>query len=179
MRIGRVFARSLQIFLFLLVLNVGNLLHLKKCLTKVNCLSLRTNGKYLAHGDTPNLCYTVVKRFGSVSHLAFKLAPKSKKHFFFRRILYYSNSTALFQLHNLALCGDVHPNPGFGNTSVAAEVFSGRKPPTWKHPCAICSKPVRSNQKGILCDGCCNWRRTKCIGLNNRTYRKLSSSDDL
>ena len=125
------------------------------------------------------MCHTVVKRFGSVGHLASKLVPKSKKHFFFRRILYHSNSIALFQLDNLALCGDVHPNPGFGNTSVTAEVSSGRKPPTWKYPCAICSKPVRSNQRGILCDGCCNWHHTKCIGLDNRTYRMLSSSDDV
>lgn len=108
---------SLQTFMFLNVLNVGNLLHLNKCLTKVSCSSLRTNGKYLAQGDAPNLCYAVVKRFGSVSHLVFKLVPKRKKHFFFRRIHYHCNSTALFQLDNLALCGDVHPNPGFGNTS--------------------------------------------------------------
>ena len=32
---------------------------------------------------------------------------------------------------------------------------NARKPPTWKYPCVACSKPVRSNQKGILCDGCC------------------------
>ena len=146
-------------------------MHLKKCLTKVSCLSLRTNGKYLAHGDAPNLCYAVAKRFGSVSHLVFKLVPKRKKHFFFRRIHYHCNSTHL--------CGDVHPNPGFGNTSETAEVFAGRKPPTWKHPCAVCSKPVHSNQKGILCDGCSNWHHTKCIGLDNRTYRMLSSFDDL
>ena len=35
-----------------------------------------------------------------------------------------------------------------------------------------------SNQKGILCDGCSNWHHAKCIGLDNRTYMMLSSSDD-
>ena len=70
-----------------------------------------------AYGEVPNLCYAVVKRFG--------------------------NSTASFQLDNLALCLNV-------NTSETAEVSAGRKPPKWKHPCAVCSKPVRSNEKRIL-----------------------------
>ena len=99
-----------------------------------------------AYGEVPNLCYAVVKRFG--------------------------NSTASFQLDNLALCLNV-------NTSETAEVSAGRKPPKWNHPCAVCSKPVRSNEKRILCDGCCNWYHTKCIGVDNRMYMMLSCSDDL
>ena len=141
-------------------------------------MSLRTDGRHSTYGVVSNLPYALVKRFGSGSHLGFKFVPKCKKHFFFRRINYYGNSTASFQPDNLTLCGDVHPNPGFGNTSDTTVVSAGRKPPTWKHPCAICSKPVRSNQKGILCDGCCNWHHAKCIGMDNRTYMMLSSSDD-
>ena len=89
-------------------------MHLKRCLiTEVSCLSPRSNGKYLAHGEITNLCHAFEKRSGLGSHLGFKLVPKRKKHFFLRRIYHHCNSTASFQLDNLALCGDVHPNPGF------------------------------------------------------------------
>ena len=169
MRIRCAFVCSLQIFLFLMVLCSGNLLHLKKFLTKVSCLSLWANGKCLAPCEVSNLCYALVKDFGLCSHLGFKLVSKCKKHFLSRRINSHCNSTASFQLDNVVLCGDVHPNPGYGNTSDTAEVSTGRKPPTWKHQCVICSKPVHSNQKGILCVGCCNQHHTECIGMNNRT----------
>ena len=114
MGVGRAFARSLEILLFLIIFCARDLLHLKRCLiTEVSCLSPRSNGKYLAHGEITNLCHAFVKRSGLGSHLGFKLVPKRKKHFFLRRIYHHCNSTASFQLDNLALCGDVHPNPGF------------------------------------------------------------------
>ena len=169
---------SLQILLFFTAVDAGNLLHLKKCLTIGSCLSLRTNGRHSIYGVVSNLPYAFVKRFGSGSHLGFKLVLKRKKHFFFSRINYHGNSTAYFQLDNLALCGDVHPNPGFGNSTDTTVVSAGRKPPTWKHPCAICSKPVRLTKREFFCDGCCNWHHAKCIGMDNRTYMMLSSSDD-
>ena len=67
MTVERAVACSLQFFLFLTVLYAGNLLHMKKCLTKVSCLSLQTNRKYLARGEVPNFFYALVKRFGSGS----------------------------------------------------------------------------------------------------------------
>ena len=79
------------------------------------------------------------------------------------------------------MCGDVHPNPSYGcDTSVSngERGRNARKPPTWKYPCAACSKPVRLNQKGILCDGCCKWHHIKCVNMDHRLYRELSSSDD-
>ena len=79
------------------------------------------------------------------------------------------------------MCGDVHPNPGYGCDTSASNGERGRnarKPPTWKYPCAACSKPVRSSQKGILCDGCCKWHHIKCVNMDHRLYRELSSSDD-
>lgn len=128
------FSCSSQILLFLTFLSAGNLLHLKECLTKVFCLSPWNDGKCLAYGDVPILCSALIKRFGSGSRLGFKLTLNCRRHFFSRRINYHCNPTASFQLDNLALCGDVHPNPGHGNTSDTAGAFAGRKHPTWKHP---------------------------------------------
>ena len=52
--------------------------------------------------------------------------------------------------------------PGYGSTSAHDNITHvGRKPPTWKHPCGVCSNSVRANQKGILCDGCCTWHHIK------------------
>lgn len=38
--------------------------------------------------------------------------PPKKNAYLCTRIIYYSGSTASFQLHCLALCGDINPNPG-------------------------------------------------------------------
>ena len=134
MRDWRVFTCSPQILLFLTFLCAGNLLHLKKCLTKVFCLSPWNDGKCLAYGDVPILCSALIKRLGSGNRLGFKLTLNCRRHFFSRRITYHCNLTVSFQLDNLALCGDVHPNPGHGNTSDKAGAFAGRKHPTWKRP---------------------------------------------
>lgn len=48
--------------------------------------------------------------------------------------------------HQLLTCGDILPNPG----------------PNYKFPCGVCSKPVKSNQKGIQCETCDKWYHTKC-----------------
>ena len=148
-------------------------MHLKKCLIKVFCLSPWNDGKCLAYGDVPILCSALIKRLGSGNRLGFKLTLNCRRHFFSRITTYHCNLTASFQLDNLALCGDVHPNPGHGNTSEKAGAFAGSIPRGDTH-----YKPVRLNQKGILCDGCCNWHHAKCIGLESREYMMLSSSDD-
>ena len=119
MGVGRAFARSLKILLFLTIFCARDLLHLKRCLiTEVSCLSSRSNGKYLADGEITNLCHAFVSVLVWTAILVARLGttlivPKRKKHFFLPRIYHHCNSTASFQLDNLALCGDVHPNPGF------------------------------------------------------------------
>ena len=47
----------------------------------------------------------------------------------------------------LILCGDISSNPG----------------PKCKHPCEICSKTVRSNQRAVQCDSCNAWYHVKCM----------------
>ena len=66
----------------------------------------------------------------------------------------------------LLLSGDVDPNPG--------PVLQAQ----WKYPCGVCSRAVRSNQKGIFCEVCLQWLHTKCINLSNANYDRLSSSDE-
>ena len=78
-------------------------MHLKRCLiTEVSCLSPRSNGKYLVHGEITNLCHAFVKRSGLGSHLGFKLVPKRKKHFFLRRIYHLLLSRAFGQKRKLS-----------------------------------------------------------------------------
>ncbi len=62
----------------------------------------------------------------------------------------------------LLLSGDIHPCPG----------------PNYKYPCGTCHKPVKSNQKGILCDSCNKWYHIKCIDMPVDEYFRLGNSDE-
>ena len=60
--------------------------------------------------------------------------------------LYYPNSLKTFRL--MLPCGDVELNHGPNDAK------GERSRPCWKFPCGNCQKPVRKNQKGILCVHC-------------------------
>lgn len=45
-----------------------------------------------------------------------------------------------------------------------------------KFPCGSCSKPVRSNQLAICCDGCDLWYHTKCLQMPLHIYHGLNNS---
>ncbi len=62
----------------------------------------------------------------------------------------------------LLSCGDVHPCPG----------------PNYKFPCRVCHKPVKCNQKGILCDMCNLWHHIKCINMSTKEYFRLADNED-
>ena len=47
----------------------------------------------------------------------------------------------------------------------------------FKFPCKVCDKPVKSNQKGMLREECCDWHRIKCFGMNHNIYSSLASSN--
>ena len=95
---------------------------------------------------------------------------------------YYSNSDASFHLNYFKVCGDVHPNPGpttvNKNPKQNTDSTKSRKAPVWKCPCALWLKPVRANQKGILCDICNRWHHIKCLNMDPKLYMALSSSDE-
>ena len=68
---------------------------------------------------------------------------------------------ALVNYWLLLLAGDVERNPG-----------------PVKHPCGICSRPVKCNQKGIQCDCCYYWLHTKCLKMRDDEYMALAQSDE-
>ena len=52
--------------------------------------------------------------------------------------------------------------------------------PNWKHPCIVCiTKPVKTNQKGLLCNMCKKWLHLKCTDLNDRQYEYLETHIEL
>ena len=65
------------------------------------------------------------------------------------RVLYYSNSTASFQL---VLSGDIELNPG-----------PGLRAPK----CDSCNKTVKSNQKRLVCEQCFNVTHAKCVNMKH------------
>ena len=53
----------------------------------------------------------------------------------------------------LLLSGDIQINPG-----------------PIKHPCSLCERSVKSNQRAILCDGCGYWTHCRCSGVSKFEY---------
>ena len=65
-------------------------------------------------------------------------------------ILDHSKSSIILVLKFLVLqSGDIQVNPG---------------PPT--HPCGLCNKVVRSNQKAIECEECLHWFHVNCTAMS-------------
>ena len=54
----------------------------------------------------------------------------------------------------LLLSGDISINPG----------------PQTRYPCSICNRPVRCNQKALLCDLCDLWSHCRCSGAGDQVY---------
>ena len=75
-----------------------------------------------------------------------------------------SSVPRLVSVWTIILAGDIELNPG-----------PARK---WKFPCGVCAGPVKSNQKGILCEICNTWLHTRCIGMPDSVYSKLQDSTD-
>ena len=50
--------------------------------------------------------------------------------------------------------------------------------PNWKYPCVKCSKPVKTNQKGIECNICMKWIHLKCTKLSIAQYDYLEGNND-
>lgn len=99
------------------------------------------------------------------------------KGYFGTDLTRYPNSVSTFNISRLVQCGDIEINPGPGQ-SLSPGLSTTRKKPLWKCPCDVCTKPVRSNQKGILCDGCNKWFHLKCITMDLQAYIDLGSSDE-
>ena len=73
--------------------------------------------------------------------------------------------SSVLRLVFLFSAGDIERNPG-------------PKQQVYKHPCGVCQSPVRSNQRGILCEVCYKWFHTKCIGVSNEDCSRLQHSGE-
>ena len=60
----------------------------------------------------------------------------------------------------LLASGDIESNPG-----------------PVQYPCTVCEKPVKRNQRGILCDGCSQWTHARCGGVEEAEYLLLNSQE--
>ena len=88
--------------------------------------------------------------------LFIKLACQRRKYIK-RRINYYSNSVAQFNI--LLLAGDIETNP--------CDV---------KNPCSVCAKSVAKNNRAILCDSCQLWCHIRCGRVSLVEYNRLVST---
>ena len=79
-------------------------------------------------------------------------------------------STKQLTVFLLMIAGDIEYNPG---------PTRSRKQPTFKFPCVECAKPVKSNQRGIQCDFCCEWCHVNCIGMASNEYRDFCDDETL
>ena len=58
--------------------------------------------------------------------------------------------------------GDIQVNPG---------------PP--KHPCGLCNKAVRTNQKAIKCKECLHWSHINCTAMSTQSYDNFRRDSNL
>ena len=48
-----------------------------------------------------------------------------------------------------------------------------------KFPCTMCSKPVKRNQRAILCNTCDKWTHASCCGIGSDEYHQLSVCENI
>ena len=82
----------------------------------------------------------------SRSNLAIRMKLKRSK----RRVLYYPNTTAAFNV--ILQAGDIESNPG---------------PDFSPHKCSVCTKTVRCNQKQLICKQCFGLTHARCANFKN------------
>jgi len=62
---------------------------------------------------------------------------------------------------------------------IIASDCSTLNPGPIKHPCGVCKKPTKSNQRAICCDECNNWMHVKCISMSCESYLRYSNDSKL
>ncbi len=70
-----------------------------------------------------------------------------------------SGMSMVFVICLLLLCGDIEINPG-----------------PIKHPCSVCDKSVRVNQRALLCDSCLLWCHCNCSCISKVQYQLFQGS---
>ena len=60
----------------------------------------------------------------------------------------------------LLASGDIESNPG-----------------PVQYPCTVCEKPVKRNQRGIMCDSCSQWTHARCGDVGEAEYLLLTTQE--
>ena len=84
------------------------------------------------------------------------------------RGIYRFHPQRLYRVHRpaavivtlLLASGDIESNPG-----------------PVQYPCTVCKKPVKRNQRGIMCDGCSQWTHARCGGVEVAEYLLLTAQE--
>ena len=76
------------------------------------------------------------------------------------RRLYRVHRPAAVIITLLLASGDIETNPG-----------------PVQYPCTVCEKPVKANQRGIMCDGCSQWTHAHCGGVEEAEYLLLTAQE--
>ena len=82
------------------------------------------------------------------------------------------------QISRITSSSSVHSKPGLENLSLlilCGDILQNAGP-KWQHPCGVCQKQVKKNQKGLHCDSCDLWYHTKCCRVNDAIYNALANS---
>ena len=103
----------------------------------------------------------VVMMNASIASQPMIFPPRAARKLGIRTSLKPGERAVMTMLVLLVLSGDVEANPG-----------------PIRHPCTICSKCVRKNQRAILCSKCGMWTHAKCCGVSIPEYQKLSDRED-
>ena len=82
------------------------------------------------------------------------------------RGIYRVHPQRLYRVHRpaavivtlLLAAGDIESNPG-----------------PVQYPCTVCEKPVKRNQRGIMCDSCSQWTHARCGGVEEAEYVLLTA----
>ena len=82
------------------------------------------------------------------------------------RGIYRVHPQRLYRVHQpaavivtlLLAAGDIESNPG-----------------PVQYPCTVCEKPVKRNQRGIMCDSCSQWTHARCGGVEEAEYVLLTA----
>ena len=119
-----------------------------------------------------NMCYTGIYNFekssnfyvvSSIRARVRHLCKVQAEGFSATRVCRYPNSLSTFNLSRLIICVDIKLNPRLDNKCATCK-------PAWKFPCDVCTKRVRSNQKGIMCDVFTKWFHFNCINVEIWKY---------
>ena len=78
------------------------------------------------------------------------------------RRLYRVHRPAAVIVTLLLAAGDVESNPG-----------------PVQYPCTVCEKPVKGNQRGIMCDGCSQWTHARCGSVGESEYLLLTAEQSI